>query len=166
MDIIKVGTIVNTHALKGELKVYSVSDFNKMRFKKGNELYISYRKQYEKVTVQSYREQKGMVFVSFVGLNDINMVEKYKNCDLYVDREDIEDLDTDEVYYHDLMNCEVYDEENNLLGNVEDILETGANAVLRVNKSILIPFVDAFIKDVDIENKRIVIHKMEGLLWE
>ena len=74
------------------------------------------------------------------------------------------DLEEDEVDFHDLMECDVYDEDDNFIGKVEEVLETGANAVLRVNKKILIPFVKAFIKESDIENKKIVIHKVEGLL--
>ena len=166
MDKVRVGVIVNTHALKGELKVKSFSDFDEKRFAKGSELLIHYHKEYIEVKVKSVRESKGMLLVLFEGLEDINLVEKYKGCELFVSKDNLHELEEDEVYFHDLMNCDVYDEENNFIGKVEEVLETGANAVLRVNKKILIPFVKAFIKDTDIPNKKIVIFKVEGLLWK
>lgn len=164
MDKIKVGVIANTHGLKGELKVKSFSDFNEQRFAKGNTLLLDIHKEMLEVTISTYREQKGLVYISFEGMDDINMVEKFKCCDLYVLNENLHPLKSNEVYYYQLMNCDVYDENHELIGNVEDVFDTGANAVLRVNKTILIPYVKAIIKEVDVETKRIVIHKMEGLL--
>lgn len=164
MDKIRVGVIVNTHALKGELKVKSFSDFDADRFAKGSKLLIEYRREIIEVVVKNARESKGFILVLFEGLEDINLVEKYKGCELFVLKEDLPELEEDEVYYHDLMGCDVYDEEGNHLGKVENVLETGANAVLRVNEKILIPFVKAFIKENDFKNKKIVINKMDGLL--
>ncbi len=164
MKKIKIGAIANTHALKGEVKVKSFSAFNKERFKKGATLFISYRDEMIDVNVQSFRETKDMVFLQFKEYQSINDVEQYKGCELYMNESDLHELDEGEVYYSDLMGCEVYDETASLLGVVEDVLETGANAVLRVNKTILIPYVAEFIVEVDIKNKKIVIQKMEGLL--
>lgn len=164
MEKIKIGIIVNTHGLKGELKVKSFSDFNEIRFQKGNYLFIEYRGEMIEVEVITYREHKGMVLITLKGLEDINLVEKYRECNIFINKEDLHDLEEDEVYFFDLMGCEVYLEDGELLGEVEDVLETGANAVLRVNKKILIPYVDAFIKDANIEEKKIVIYKVDGLL--
>lgn len=164
METIKIGAIVNTHGLKGDLKVKSFSEFNDIRFQSGNVVYIEYHGQMIEMEIDSFKEHKGMVLVSFKGQKDINLVEKYKGCTLYIKKEDLHDLEEDEVYYFDLMDCQVFDEDNHLLGKVEDIIETGANAVLRVNKKILIPYVNDFIVDVDIENKKIIVHVMKGLL--
>ena len=166
MDKVKVGVIVNTHALKGEVKVKSFSDFSDVRFAKGSKLMIAYRNEYINVRVKSCRESKCLLLVLFDGYEDINLIEKYKGCEIFVSKQFLHDLEEDEVYFHDLMECDVYDEDDNFIGKVEEVLETGANAVLRVNKKILIPFVKAFIKESDIENKKIVIHKVEGLLWK
>lgn len=161
---IKIGVIVNTHGLKGELKVKSLSDFNEIRFQIGKELLILYQNAFTSVKIASFREHKGMVYISFVDHQDINLVEKYKGSELFINSEDRHELEEDEVYYSDLMGCDVYDEENHMLGKVEDIIETGANAVLRVNKRILIPYVKDFIVDVDVKEKKIIIHVVEGLL--
>ena len=164
MEKIRVGVIVNTHALKGEVKVKSFSDFDEQRFAKGSVLYISYHNELIEVVVKSARESKGLLLVLFEGYEHINLIEKYKGCELFIKSSDLHELEEDEVYFHDLMMCDVYLEDNTYLGKVEEVLETGANAVLRVNKTILIPFVKAFIKESDIENKKIVIFKVEGLL--
>lgn len=164
MDKIKIGVIVNTHGLKGELKVKSFSDFNEIRFQKQSLLFVEFHNEMIEMQVDSFREQKGMVYITFKDLKDINLVEQYRNCNIYVNKDDIHELEADEVYYFDLMNCQVYLEDGELLGEVEDVLETGANAVLRVNKSILIPYVNAFVKSTDIETKKIIVYKVDGLL--
>ena len=96
----------------------------------------------------------------------IEKAEKLKNEDLWIHKKDLPELDEDTFYYHELMNCMVFNQKNEELGTVVDILETGANLVLRVKKenhSFLVPFVSAFIENVDIENKKIQIIEMEGL---
>lgn len=164
METIKIGVIANTHGLKGEVKVKSCSGFNEERFQKGKTLYLAFQNQMVEVKVQSYRENKGFVYVSFVGLQDINTVEKYKGSEVFINKDDIHALAEDEVYYSDLLDCEVFDEEKQLIGKVTDLLETGANVVLRINETILVPYVKAFVKEVDVENKKITIHVMDGLL--
>ena len=166
MEKVRVGVIVNTHALKGEVKVKPFTDFVDKRFAKGSKLMIADRHDFINVRVKSYRESKGLLIVAFEGYDDINAIEKYKGCELFVAKAFLHELDEDEVYFHDLMECEVFDEEGNRIGAVEEVMETGANAVLRVNKKILIPFVHAFIKESDVKNKKIVINKVDGLLWK
>lgn len=162
--MIKIGVIANTHALKGEVKIKSFSEFNDVRFAKGNKMYISFQNTMKEVIVKEYREVKEMVYVKFDGYDSINDVEQYKGCEISIDENELHDLEENEFYYFQLMGCVVFDEENNELGIVEDVLETGANAVLRVNKTILIPYVNDFIISTDIKNKKIIIHKMDGLL--
>lgn len=164
MEKIKIGIIVNTHGLKGEVKIKSFSDFNAIRYQKNNTLYIAFHNSYEEVKIATSKEHKGMMLVSFTGLEDINEVEKFRNCEVYINKEDLHELEDDEVYFFDLMNCEVLLEDGTSLGHVEDVLETGANAVIRVNKTILIPYVKAFIKDADMQTKKIVVYDVEGLL--
>lgn len=164
MERIKIGIIVNTHGLKGEVKIKSFSDFNAIRFQKKKSICIFYQNEYIDVVIASFRENKGNVFVSFEGYQDINLIEKFRNCEVYVDREQLHELDEDEVYFIDLMGCKVYLEDDTYIGEVNDVLETGANAVLRVNQKTLIPYVKAFVKEADIANKKIVIYAIEGLL--
>lgn len=164
METIKIGLIANTHGLKGEVKVKSFSGFNAVRYAKEKKLYLSFQNDVIELKVHTYRENKGFVYISFEGLLDINEIEKYKGCELFIDVKDQHNLEEDEVYYKDLLGCEVFDEDNQSIGIVNDILETGANPVLRINETILVPYVEAFVKHVDIQNKKIIIHVIEGLL--
>lgn len=161
--MIKVGKIINTHALKGECKIYLVTDEAFERFEKGKKLYL---KDGSSLTVKQFRIQKGFGYCFFEGIDSIEKAEKLKNEDLWIHKKDLPELDEDTFYYHELMNCMVLNQKNEELGTVVDILETGANLVLRVKKenhSFLVPFVSAFIENVDIENKKIQIIEMEGL---
>lgn len=152
--MIKVGKIINTHALKGECKIYLVTDEAFERFEKGKKLYL---KDGSSLTVKQFRIQKGFGYCFFEGIDSIEKAEKLKNEDLWIHKKDLPELDEDTFYYHELMNCMVFNQKNEELGTVVDILETGANLVLRVKKenhSFLVPFVSAFIENVDIENKK------------
>ena len=78
MEYLRIGVIVNTFGLKGEVKIKSFSDFDDERYKKNNEVLVFYNNQYISLKVNTYRVNKGMNIVSFIDHNDINLVEKYK----------------------------------------------------------------------------------------
>lgn len=161
--MIKVAKIINTHGLKGECKMFIVTDDPKHRFAKGRTLYIDKE---HPLTVVRYREQKCFGYCYFEGIDTIEKAELLKNKDLYIQQSELPDLEKGQYYYHELMGCSVFNEANEDLGNVVDILETGANLVLRVKKdsaSFLLPFVPAFIVSVDKSDKRISIREMDGL---
>lgn len=160
MEKVKVGKIINTHGLKGEMKVYSYSDRIEMRLAPQQHVYIKHQETMQEVVVKSFRYHKNVVLVCFYDFEDINKVEQYKDCLIYADVQ----VDDNHVYYFQLMNCKVYDQNDQLLGVVEDILETGANPVLRVNKKILIPYVDVFIIEENIKEKYLKVNILEGML--
>ena len=167
MDEILIGTLVNTHGLKGEVKVKTHTDFVDVRFAKGKEIHIQYQNKMIPVTVQYSKWAKNVLLVKFKDIDDINDVEKYKGSSLYVSKDAVHSLDEDEAYFFELKDCTVFDEEGNELGVVSEVLETNANAVLRVTNdesSILVPYVKAFITSFDKENKKIIIKMMDGLL--
>lgn len=163
MRYIKVGEIVNTFGLKGELKVLSLTDFVSERFKKEATLYILKNKEYIKVTVFNYRVHKGFVLVSFKDLLDINLVEQYKGCVIYVSSDDIKPLENGKYYFFQLTNLDVYCD-NKFIGIVSSV-ESGYQTILRIktqDREILVPYVDAFIKNVDLDNNRIDVNLIEG----
>ncbi|MGN1399440.1 MAG: ribosome maturation factor RimM [Erysipelotrichaceae bacterium] len=165
MEYLRVGNIVNTFGIKGELKVKSLSDFQQERFKKDQQLYIKYHDEYIAVIVNSYRLHKGFVLVSFKDLLDINLVEKYKNCDIFISKDDISLLAKGEYYFFQLRGCQVY-HDNQLIGEVTAV-EGQYQTLLRIqgkDKEVLIPYVASFIKSVDIQANRIDIDVIEGLL--
>ena len=83
MAYIRIGKVVNTHGLKGELKISSESDFDDIRYKKGNTVYLRTEEGYVPFEVATFRLHKGFPLVSFKDFQDINLVEKFKNCIVY-----------------------------------------------------------------------------------
>ena len=166
---LKVGKIVNTHSLKGEVKVISSTDFEEQRFEKGTELLITRGNQVVKeVTVESYRIHKNNLLVKFVGIDSIEEAEKLKNLQIKIDSDNIGELEENEFYFHEIIGCEVFDENGKSLGEISEILTPGANDVWVIKsqngKEILIPYIEDVVKKIDVENKKIDIEVMEGLI--
>ena len=169
MEYIEIGKIVNTHGLKGELKIESWSSFDEIRYAKGNILFLKIDNKYVPFTVATYRSHKGFPLVSFEGLQDINLVEKYKFHIVYIDKDERDELEEDEFYSDELLDLDVLDDDSNKIGTVIAVEFTnGAQDNLRVRtsegKEFLVPYVDEFILDVNLDENYIQIHLMDGLL--
>lgn len=167
MELIKVGKIIKPHGIKGDLLVKTSSSFAKERFQKNSILYLHDPeiKEMKIAFAKPYRE--GWI-IRFEDFEDINFIEHWRMKYLYIKQDQLTPLAEDEVYYCDLMNCQVFDLHEKVIGIVEDIIETGSHIILRVindqNKSILIPFVKAMIKEVNITKKSIIVDVWEGLI--
>lgn len=166
MEQVIIGQIVNTHGIKGELKVKTSTDFIAERFQKGSQLMIDDHGNKVSVVVKGYRLHKGHVLVSFEGLLDINLVEKYKGCYVYA-LKDESLLNEDEYYVGDLIGCDVY-QSGQFIGQVTDMQLYDHHDIFVVEgkQRILIPYVDAFVKNIDIEAKRIEVQLIEGFYDE
>ena len=168
MKYIRIGKMINTHGIKGEVKIYSYSDFDDERYVKGNQVWMKHGEQMIPLTVKSYRVHKGFPLVSFEELADINAVEPYRNCELFITDDMREELE-EGYYYDELENLEAFDHNGNRLGVTVGIEETnGAQDNLRIlmdnGKTFLVPYIDEFIEEVDLDNEKIIIHMQEGLL--
>ncbi len=171
MEWFNVGRIVNTHGIRGEVRVISTTDFEETRFATGSKLAV-FKKDDKRpiwVTVESARRHKNFILLTFEGLNNINLVEPFKEGLLKVSKDQLADdeLNENEYYHFEIKDCEVYSEEGELIGVVSDILETGANDVWEITskgKKHYIPYIADVVKEIDIDNKKIIIHVMEGLL--
>ena len=166
---LKVGKIVNTHSLKGEVKVISSTDFEEERFKKGSKLLITRGNQLiREVVVQSYRNHKNFLLVKFEGIDSVEEAEKLKNLQIKIDSDEVEELEENEFYFHQIIGCEVFDENDKNLGEIIDILTPGANDVWVIKgengKEILIPYIEDVVKKIDITSKKVNIEVMEGLI--
>ncbi|BDG48073.1 ribosome maturation factor RimM [Parageobacillus sp. KH3-4] len=165
-----VGKIVNTHGIRGEVRVISRTDFPEERYKKGNTLYIFMEKSEEpiEVIVKSHRVHKSFDLLSFEGYDSINLVEKFKGAMLKVPESQLGELNEGEYYFHEIIGCTVVTEEGETVGTVSEILTPGANDVWVVKrnngKEVLIPYIEDVVKNVDVEAKIITIRPMEGLL--
>ncbi len=154
-----IGKIIGTFGIKGELKVFSESDFIDQRFKKGNELILKSNKSELTVKISSFRIHKNNVLITINNLLNINDVEKYINYDIYTIQE--LELDEDDYYIDDLIGLEVYNEQNILIGKVVDVISIPSNDILEVetkDKKILIPFINDYIIEI---NDKIIIKEME-----
>jgi len=164
----KVGTIVNTHGIRGEVKIMAITDFAADRFKKGSELQIETKQGFVPVKVQASRMHKNMWLVLYDGVTNINEIEKYKTHDIYVIGGEREELGDDEYYYNEIIGCRVVDLEGNDIGIISEIMETGANDVWVVSRDgqsdALIPMIDDVVKNVDVAEKLVTIDALEGLL--
>ena len=165
-DMFRIGVIPSTHGLKGEVKVFPTTD-DPARFKKLKKCVIRTKNGDVPVEKKSCKFFKNMVILSFSEFNDINEIEKYKGCELYVTREDAVPLEEDEFYIADILGATVYTEDGKEFGKLKDVLETGANLVYVVEhegKEVLLPAIPDCVKDVDVEEKKLIVHILPGLL--
>jgi len=165
-----VGKIVNTHGLRGELKIVPTTDFPEERFKTGSELVIEHEKLDDRVVVhvESARIHKQTYLIKFKEFHDINEVEHFKGGLLKVSSKYLNELEPGEFYYHEIIGCKVVTDDGKELGVIREILSPGANDVWVVHqergKPVLIPYIDDVVKHVDVKEKRVIIHLMEGLI--
>ncbi|MGN7939905.1 ribosome maturation factor RimM [Virgibacillus sp. 6R] len=165
-----VGKIVNTHGIRGEVRVISKTDFADERYQPGNTLYIFKEGSQEpiKVVVESHRVHKNFDLLTFEGMHSIQDVEQFKGSLLKVDENQLSELDEGEYYFHEIIGCNVFTDNGEEIGTIREILATGANDVWvvkrKVGKDLLIPYIDEIVKEIDIDEKKIIITPMEGLL--
>lgn len=162
-----VGKIINTHGIKGEVKVKRITDFSE-RFNVGKIVYVTNRDgELISLTIDSFRAQNNNDLLHFAGYDSIESVEPFKGLELAIKEEQQTDLAEHEYYYHEIIGCKVMTTTGDELGKIDHILAPGANDVWVVKKGkkeILIPYIQDVVKDVDIEKKEVLIELMEGLL--
>ncbi|MBR0350402.1 MAG: ribosome maturation factor RimM [Clostridia bacterium] len=167
MQYLEIGQIVNTFGIKGQVKVVPFTD-DITRFDYLKKVYIVNKKLRKEVEVENVKYHKDMVLLKFKGLDRIEDVEIYKNSYLEIDRKDAKPLEEGEYYIVDLIGLDVITDEGQNLGKVDDIYNTGSNDIYVVKdelgKQILLPSIKDVIKKVDLENKKINVHIIEGLI--
>lgn len=169
-SLLSVGKIVNTHGIRGEVKVLLSTDFPEVRFAPKARLLMVHPERGERieVTVASSRPYKQMYIVKFNEYGNINDVERYKGYELKVSKEERVELPENEYYFDEIIGCRVVNEDEEEIGVIEEILRPGANDVwvvkLPSRKDLLLPVIDDVVLDVDVKSKRVKIRLMEGLL--
>lgn len=166
MNKLEVGKIVNTHGLRGEVKIVTWTDtpdvFEDLKY-----VYAVRKNEEIRLTVKGIKYQKNNIIVKFAEIESIDEAEKYKNCILKADREMLGELPEGVYYIADLIGCEVYEDNGKLLGKISDVFNTGANDIYAVSaperKDLLIPVTEETVIDVNIEKKRVTVHLLEGL---
>lgn len=161
--MVYVGEIVNTHGIKGELRIVSDFKYKDSVFVPGKKIYLGKRKQEE--VIKTYRKHKNFDMITLEGINDINDAIIFKTDDVFVKRED---LVIDGYVDEDIIGLEVYTSDtDDYIGKVHTILKNKQEILVIKNKrkTYMVPFVDEFVS-VDLENKRINLNVIEGLLDE
>jgi len=166
-NYLRVGVISTTHGIRGEVKVFPTTD-DQNRFKELKELFLDTGNELIKMEIEGVKFFKQLVILKFKGIDRIEDVEKYRGKDLLITRDKAVKLEKDEFFIFDLIDSEVFTDEGEKLGVLVEILTSAANDVYVVktadNKEILLPSIKECILDIDVENKKIIVHIMNGLL--
>ncbi|MGB5822814.1 MAG: ribosome maturation factor RimM [Proteocatella sp.] len=162
----RIGQIVNTHGLKGEMKVYPLTDYPE-RFEEIGCLYLENDGD-KKLEIEKVRYQKKMVLLKIKGIETIEEVEKIRERYLLIDESDRRNLDEDEHMISDLLGLNVYLEDGTLIGSIKDVLQYAANDVYVIKndegKEYLVPALKQFIPVVDVKNNKVIITPIKGML--
>lgn len=162
MTEIYLGKIVNTHGIKGEVRILSDFEYKSQVFKKDFPIYIG--KTRKKEIISTYRKHKIFDMITVKGIDNINDILKYKGESIYIDRDD---LQIDSYLDEDLIGFKVVIDDK--VGLLVDIIKTQYQKIIKIslnNKEHLIPFVDEFVKEIDLKNKKIKIKTIEGMIYE
>lgn len=166
-QFLRVGVISSTHGIRGEVKVYPTTD-DPERFLELDEVILDTGREHKILEIEGVKFFKNQVILKFKGYDNINDIEKYLKKDLLVDREHAVELGENENFIADLIDMEVVTDEGKVLGTLTDVIETGANDVYAVKtpegKELLLPAIRDCILDVNVDEKRMTVHVMEGLL--
>jgi len=167
LEYLIIGQLVNTHGLKGELKATTLTD-DPQRFLDLDWVYIDKKGTLEKYFITSVKFLKSLVILKFDGVDSIEAAEKLKGFYLKVDRAKAVKLPENSFFIADIIGIQVYNENNELLGKLLDVIQTGSNDVYIVKneegKEILIPALKSVVKEVSLDDRRISVVLPKGLL--
>lgn len=166
-DFLRVGVISSTHGVRGEVKVYPTTD-DIERFNILKDVYLDTGSQKLLLEIENLKFFKNMVILKFKGFDNINDIEKYKGRDLLITRDKAVKLAPNENFIVDLIGLSVVTDEGEPFGTVTDILQTPANDVYVIEgkdgKEYLFPSIKECILNVDLTEKKVLVHIMDGLL--
>lgn len=162
MDYLYVGKIVDTHGIKGELRILSNFEKKQLVFKKDFTIYVG--QNYEALKITNYRHHKEFEMITIDGYDNINQVLKYLKLPVYVKKEDL-DLQDNEYLLQELVGLDIF-YSGESIGKVEEIVYNNSNILLSIKatKHFYIPHNKNFIKKVDLNNKSIIVDNIEGLI--
>ena len=165
-NLLEIGKIVNTHGLKGEVKIVPWTD-SPEDFEGISEVFVKIKSEYKPLTVKSVRYQKNNLIVKFNEISDIDEALVYKTAVVYADRDELGELEDGVYYIVDLIGLEVIEDTGDKIGVISDVFNTGANDIYEVKRdgkrNLLLPVIDSVVKEVNIEGGYVTVHMMEGL---
>lgn len=165
-DYLELGQIVNVKGLKGEVKVNSFTE-NPNRFETLEEVFIKTKKDMQKYKIEKVSYAKNQVVLKFETIDTVEQAEALRNSYILVNKKDLEELPEGVYYIADLIGLEVYSEDGEYLGIVDDIFQTGSNDVYVVKNDLgqerLLPGIKEVIKEIDLPQSKIIVNLIEGL---
>ena len=166
-NLLEIGQIVNSYGIKGFLKVVPFTD-DVHRYDDLATIYIEKNKRLKEMEIEEVKYHKNLVLLKLKGIDDINDTLEFKNCYIKIDRKDAVELPEDTYFIVDLIDMDVTTDEGENLGKIVDVFPTGSNDVYVVKdelgKQVLLPAIGDVIKSVDVKNKKMVVHLIEGLI--
>ena len=163
----EIGQIVNTFGIKGFVKINPFTD-DLERFEELKSVFVVKNKELIEMQIEEVKFHKHLVLVKFKGIEDINMAEKYKGCYIKIKRENARKLPEGTYFIADLIGIKVYDEDGNLLGKVDDIYNNKSTDIYVIKddlgKQILLPSTKEVIKQIDVDEEKMVVHLIDGLV--
>jgi len=165
VNFLKIGFIKKTHGLKGELKVFPLTD-NSKRFNKLKKIFLLISDKYEEKEIDYVRVLNEEILLKLSNYNSLSEVEPLKNVYIFIERKDGEKLKEWEFYSQDLVDCEVFFNDQRI-GKVIDLINYGANDNLVIknnNEEFYFPFLRKYIDKIDLDNKIIIVNELEGFL--
>ena len=165
-SLFEIGQIVNTSGLKGIVKVNPFTD-DVSRFEEIKKVFIEKNKELTEYEIEEVRFHKNQVLIKFKNIDSIEEAEKFRNCYIKISRKDARKLPEDTYFIVDLIDTNVYLENNEYVGKIIDVFSTGSNDVYVIkreeNTDLLIPAIKDVVKKVDIKNKKMIINLIKGL---
>ena len=166
-EYFEIGQIVNHFGIKGMVKVNPFTD-DISRFEELKSILIEQNSKLTEIEIEEVKYSKNQVLLKLKGINTVEDAEKYRGCYLKIARKNAKKLPKDTYFIADLIGNAVYTDEGVFLGKVEDIYNSGANDIYVVKdesgKQILLPGINEVIKEIDIEQEKITVHLMKGLI--
>ena len=163
---LEIGQVVNVKGLKGEVKVNSYSEDSR-RFEKIKTVFLKRKGEMKEYEIESVGYSKIQVILKLKGVDTVEEAEKLRNASILIDRAVLGELPEGKYYIADLIGLEVYTEENEYLGKVDDIYNTGANDIYVIKNDLgmqkLLPGIKEVIKEVKLDQGKIIVNLIEGL---
>lgn len=167
-EFLEIGQIVNTFGIKGMVKVKPFTDDIIKRFDNLEKVYVEINKKRKQYEIEEVKYHKDMVLIKFKGIDKVEEAELLRNAYLKVNRKDEPELEEGTYYIVDLLGLNVYSDEGNLLGKLDDIFNNGSTDIYVVKdelgKQLLLPAISDVIKEINLEEEKIVVHILKGLI--
>lgn len=166
-EYFEIGQIVNTHGVKGHVKVKPFTD-DVEQFETLGKILVVKNKETIEMEIEEVKYHKDMVLLKLKGVDDMTTAERYKGCYIKIHRSNARELEEGEYFIADIIGSDVYTDEGEHLGKVDDIYNTGSNDIYVVKdelgKQILLPAIKDVLLDIDVEKQKVTVHLLKGLV--